>query len=294
MAIAVLSPQCFAPYLLILLGALLFVNLIQLETSALLSTFARAKHIALLSLIKLVVLPLALYASTSVIYPPMALSILLLSGISTGLGAPFVANFVGSKLTLIVGLIIVTSLAVPFVLPPIVHLLYGSHFSIPLIHMMMLLSAALFAPLLGGWFTRKFTPNTASFISQKSLYFSSYSADKHRSIFKNFNLLRISSICYRDGINGIYGTAGYTISSFVTNITHRTKKSMNITNDSDSSSDMKWKRTAAIEGFVAMAYINNILVVVFAEQFFGIETAILPALYNIPYYIGIIILKICF
>jgi hypothetical protein len=33
-----------------------------------------------------------------------------------------VANCVGSKLTLIVGLIIVTSLAVPFVLPPIVQL----------------------------------------------------------------------------------------------------------------------------------------------------------------------------
>jgi bile acid:Na+ symporter, BASS family len=121
MTIGVLLPQfskIFAPYLLIWLGALLFLNLIQLETSELLSTFARTKHIVLLSLIKLVVLPLALYASTSVIYPPMALPILLLSGISTGLGAPFVANFVGSKWTLIVGLIIVTSLAVPlFSLP---------------------------------------------------------------------------------------------------------------------------------------------------------------------------------
>jgi bile acid:Na+ symporter, BASS family len=88
MTIGVLLPQfskIFAPYLLIWLGALLFLNLIQLETSELLSTFARTKHIVLLSLIKLVVLPLALYASTSVIYPPMALPILLLSGISTGL-----------------------------------------------------------------------------------------------------------------------------------------------------------------------------------------------------------------
>ena len=54
--------------------------LIQLETSELVSALARAKDIMLLSLIKLVVLPLALYSSTSVIYPPLALPILLLTG----------------------------------------------------------------------------------------------------------------------------------------------------------------------------------------------------------------------
>ena len=219
-AIGVMLPQfskIFAPYLLIWLGALLFLNLIQLETSALLSTFARAKHIVLLSIIKLVVLPLALYASTSVIYPPMALPILLLSGISTGLGAPFVANFVGSKLTLIVGLIIVTSLAVPFVLPPIVHLLYGSHFSIPLIHMMMLLSAALFAPLLAGWFTRKFAHNIADFISQKSLYLSIVLiALINMAVFSKISiyffespLLVIQMVLTAFLLYGIYGTVIY-------------------------------------------------------------------------------------
>jgi BASS family bile acid:Na+ symporter len=82
MAIGVLLPQfskIFAPYLLIWLGGLLFLNLIQLETSELVSALARAKDIMLLSLIKLVVLPLALYSSTSVIYPPLALPIPLLS-----------------------------------------------------------------------------------------------------------------------------------------------------------------------------------------------------------------------
>src|SRR5215471_9430729 len=135
MGIGVFLPhfsKVFAPYLLIWLGALLFLNLIQLEASDLVSAFAHPKNIVLLSLIKLVVLPLVLYASTLIIYPSFALSVLLLSGISTGLGAPFVANFIGSNFALIVGLVIVTSLAVPFVLPPIVHLLVGSHFSITL------------------------------------------------------------------------------------------------------------------------------------------------------------------
>ena len=132
----------------------------------------------------------------------MALPILLLSGIST---APFVANFVGSKLTLIVGLVIVTSLAAAFVLPPIVHLLYCSHFSIPLIHMMVLLSAALFAPACRMVYKEICTQYSRLCFSKIPLsFYSSRSAIKHDTIFKNFNLfLRISFICYRDGVNSI-------------------------------------------------------------------------------------------
>jgi hypothetical protein len=37
--------------------------------------------------------------------------------------------------------------------------------------------------------------------------------------------------------------------------------------------------------------INNVLVAVFAFQFFGAQVAALAALYNIPYYIGIIAIK---
>lgn len=80
---------------------------------------------------------------------------------------------------------------------------------------------------------------------------------------------------------GIYGTAGYVLTLVTTSIT----------NDSKSNTKIEWKHTAAIEGLIAMAYVNNILVAILAEQFFGIQTAVLPALYNIPYYIGIIFLK---
>lgn len=299
MAIGVLLPQfskIFAPYLLIWLGGLLFLNLIQLETSELVSAFDRAKDIVLLSLIKLVVLPLALYASTSVIYPPLALPVLLLSGISTGLGAPFVANFVGTKLTLIVGLIIVTSLAVPFVLPPIVHLLYGSHFSIPIIGMIVLLSAALFTPFLAGWFTKKFATTIAEFVSEKSLYFSIVLiALMNMAVFSKISIYFFDSPLFVTEmvliaflLFGVYGTFGYTLTLVITSRIRSEETS--ITNISKSNT-IEWKRTAAIEGLIAMAYVNNILVVVFAEQFFGIQTAVLPALYTIPYYIGIIILK---
>ena len=119
-------------YILVWLGALLFLNLIRLETRDLLLTLTKPKQIIVLSSIKLVALPLGMYGLTYLVYEPFALSVLLLSGISTGLGAPFVANIVGGKLPLVVGMIVTTSLAVPFVLPFIVVTLVGSQFDIPL------------------------------------------------------------------------------------------------------------------------------------------------------------------
>jgi BASS family bile acid:Na+ symporter len=44
-------------------------------------------------------------------------------------------------------------------------------------------------------------------------------------------------------------------------------------------------------GLIAMSYVNNVLVAVFAFQFFGSHVAALAALYNIPYYFGIIVIK---
>lgn len=44
-------------------------------------------------------------------------------------------------------------------------------------------------------------------------------------------------------------------------------------------------------GLIATSYINNVLVAVFAFQFFGSQVAALAAVYNIPYYIGIIVIK---
>jgi len=62
---------------------------------------------------------------------------------------------------------------------------------------------------------------------------------------------------------------------------------MNLNNRGTS---MKYK----ISGLIAISYVNNILVTVFAQQFFGSQVAALAAFYNMPYYIGIIFLKILY
>src|SRR5688500_14240125 len=156
------------PYILVWLGALLFLNLLRLNPSDLIAVFKKPKQLAVLSIIKLVALPAGMYALAYVVYEPFALPVLLLSGISTGLGAPFVVNLIGGRLPLVVGMIIATSLAVPFILPSLVYALVGSQLDISVLDMMVLLAAALFLPLAAGWLTKKQFPGAAKFADEKS------------------------------------------------------------------------------------------------------------------------------
>ena len=260
-------------YILVWLGALLFLNLIRLETQDLLLTFAKPKQIIILSSVKLAVLPVAMYGLTNLVYEPFALPVLLLSGISTGLGAPFVVNLVGGRLPLVVGMIIVTSLAVPFVLPVLVFALVGSQFDIPLPQMIVLLSAALFTPLAAGWITKKRLPSVARFADRNSFPFSlvfivliNYGMfAKFSGYFYNDHLFLLQSIAA-----AFLCFAAYCLVGFL------------------STGGARQERGA---GLISMTYVNNVLVTVFAFQFFGPSVAALAALYNIPYYAGIIAIK---
>jgi BASS family bile acid:Na+ symporter len=261
------------PYILVWLGALLFLNLIRLNASDLVATFTKPRQLAVLSAVKLIALPIGMFALANFVHQPFALSVLLLSGISTGLGAPFVVNLIGGRLPIVVGMILTTSLAVPFVLPSLVYALIGSQFDIPVLDMVFLLAVALFTPLAAGWFTKKHFPSVARSADEKSFplslifivlinfgmfaKFSTYFYEEQELVLQT---IATAFICY-----AIYSLVGYA-----------------------SAAGGRLERNA---GLIAMSYINNVLVVVFAFQFFGPQVAALAALYNIPYYVGIVLIK---
>lgn len=262
------------PYTLLWLGALLFLNLLRLNSYDLIEVFKTPRQLVVLSIIKLVVLPVGMYALAYVVYEPFALPILLLSGISTGLGAPFVVNVIGGQLPLVIGMIIITSTAVPFVLPSIVFTFAHTQFEIPLLYMIFLLSIALFTPLAAGWLTKKFFPVGSRFADKNSFPLSLLFIvlinwgmfAKFADFFyseQTFLLQTITTafLCY----------AAYCLVGYVGTVGNSRQE----------------KRA----GLIAMSYVNNVLVAVFAFQFFGSHVAALAVLYNIPYYIGIIVIK---
>ena len=271
--------ELFSPYLLVILGLLLFLNLIQLDFQDLISTFQRPKFLLILSIVKVIILPVTMYFVTNQIFPKYALSVLLLSGISTGLGAPFVTNYVGGRLSTIVEMVIITSLMVPFILPPLVYVLYNTQFSIPLFDMILLLVISLLVPLLGSGIIKKYLPKLATTINNSSLPLSIILMDLiNFTIFSKFSSYFYLELPFviNTTILAFVLFAGFAITGYL--ILYLINK--------DSSGKDK------ISGLIAISYVNNILVTVFAQQFFGSEIAALAAFYNMPYYIGIIFLKI--
>jgi len=271
--------EFFSPYILVILGLLLFLNLIQLNFQDLILTFKKPKFLLILCITKILVIPVTMYFVTNQIFPKYALSVLLLSGISTGLGAPFVTNYVGGRLSIVVGMVIVTSLVVPFVLPALVYILYNTEFSIPVLDMILLLVISLIVPLIGSGIIKKYLPKIATSINKSSLPISIIlMALINLAIFSKFSdyfyldfTFVITTIVIAFGLFVVFAITGYLI--------------MNLNSTGKS---MKYK----ISGLIAISYVNNILVTVFAQQFFGSQVAALAAFYNMPYYIGIILLKI--
>ena len=261
------------PYILVWLGALLFLNLLRLNPSDLVAVFKKPRQLVILSIIKLVALPIGMYALAYVAYEPFALPILLLSGISTGLGAPFVVNLIGGQLPLVIGLIIITSIAVPFVLPTIVYAFVRLQFEISLLHMMFLLSIALFTPLTAGWLTKKYFPAGSKFLDKNSFplslvfiilinwgMFAKFAGSFFSEQMFLLQTVATAFLCY-----AVYCLVGYAATA--------------------------GSPQEKMAGLIATSYINNVLVAVFAFQFFGSQVAALAAVYNIPYYIGIIVIK---
>lgn len=268
------------PYLLVWLGGLLYVNLINLHPRHLVSTFRKPKALMVFTIGKLILLPCIVYVITSLVYPKLALSATLLSGISTGLGAPFAINFIGAGgIGTIAALVTISSLVVPVTLPFILYVFFEDtgEFVIPIYDISFLLVIALFIPLSLGWSTKKYVPRVSKFVAGNSLFLSViFIILINFSMFARFSQyffidqsLVLTSLIAASLLFVLYLLVGYLLVLSIKGQLIATR----------------------INGIIAMTYINNILVFVVAERFFDIETAALAALYNIPYYVGLLVLR---
>ena len=268
------------PYLLVWLGGLLYVNLINLHPRHLVNTFHKPKALMVFTIGKLILLPCIVYFITSLVYPKLALYETLLIGISTGLGAPFAINFIGAGgIGTIAALVTISSLVVPVTLPFILYVFFEDtgEFVIPIYDISFLLVIALFIPLSLGWSTRKYVPRVSKFVAGNSLFLSViFIILINFSMFARFSQyffidqsLVLTSLISASLLFVLYLLVGYLLALSI--------KGQLI--------------TTRINGIIAMTYINNILVFVVAERFFDIETAALAALYNIPYYVGLLVLR---
>jgi BASS family bile acid:Na+ symporter len=265
----------FQPYILYCMMLVLFLSFLKINFRSLFDTSTIAlRRLGVLAFVKLLILPASLYWITLLILPDYAIPVLLLSGISTGVVGPFIATLVDADVTQVLKMVIVTSLIVPFSLPPLVKVLAGANMTIPIWEMIRLLVIVVFVPISAVLFVRRFFPNALEKIMTRHYpislvmfsiinlgVFSKYSD----FFFQNpEQLLLCLLVAYV--LSVIYYASGFLVA---------------------------WKRDypEKLAAGISMGIMNNVLVIVFSSRFFGPLAPTLAALYMFPFFTMIIPLR---
>lgn len=278
-AAAVYFPEAgkiFHPYLMCFMMVFLFLSFLKIDFSALLDTsFESLLRLATMATVKLVVLPAALYFVALFVIPDYAIPILLLSGISTGVVAPFLAGLMAADVATVLRMVIITSLVVPFSLPCLVKLLAGAEISIPLDLMIRLLALVIFVPLCAVVVLRRLAPQVLEKISERQypvslLLFALINLgvfSKYSSFFFDSPAQLLVSVAVAYVLSVIYYMTGFIL------IPTR-------------------QPNQKLAAGLSLALMNNVLVIVFASRFFGPLSPTLAAMYMFPFFTMIVPVKL--
>jgi len=258
----------FQPYPLYLMMFLLFLSFLPIELKDVWQLVKNnGKTVLWLACFKMILLPVLVYFLFLYTAPTYAIGALLLTGVSTGVVAPFISSLVGGNGPLVLVMVVVTSFAVPFTLPLLVKVLLEQEMSISLLQMMRMLLLVVVVPviivetlkrlwpkLINSLIKRRYPISLAIFETINLAIFSKYSAYfyKHPAIILQAALAAFA-------LGAIYLAAGllFLFRSPVQN------------------------QLAAV---ITIGNVNNVLVLVFAAEFFGPLEPTLAAIYMVPFF----------
>ena len=264
--------RIFAPYPLYFMMFLLFFSFLRINfLQAFQEARKRAFVLFILCLFKLCVIPVGLFFLTRAIWPEYAIPVLLLSGISTGVVAPFISGFVEASTLLVLVMVVVSSLIAPFSLPALVSLLVGRTIEIPFLMMVKILAMVIFLPAAGAILLRNVYPSLleklerfqfpASLLTFACINLGVFA--KYSSFFLKTPVVVAETILVAFVLSAIYHTVGLLVT-------------------------WRMKREDRLAGAISFAVINNVLIVAFSSHFFGPLSPTLAALYLLPFFTMIV------
>lgn len=267
----ILAPGLFArfqPYPLYCMMSLLFLSFLSIRLSDIWSAIKdRVLLIIVFLTIRVIIFPLAVGLLFRWLCPTYSLAALLLSGVSTGVVAPFFANLLHANGAFVLVVVVTSSLLVPFTLPALVDVLFGRSLEISLWSMVRLLFLVIFIPVLaaelvrrvsGGFhrvlLRRQYPISLVLFAITNLGIFSVYS-----DFFRKQPVVILESIGVTFVLGGLYLFAGLLIA---------------------------WGRSLEeqLSSAICFGIMNNVLVIVFSSQFFTPIEPTVAALYIIPFF----------
>jgi len=275
MAVGIGLPEfgrIFAPYPLYLMMFQLFFSFLKIDFLRVFHELRKKGSILfILCFFKLCIIPVGLFFLTQALWPEYALPVLLLSGISTGVLAPFISGLLEASSLLVLMMVVISSLLAPFSLPVLVSLLIGRTIEISFLVMVRILVMVIFLPALAAILLRYLRPAyleklekvqfPASLILIACINLGVFA--KYSSFFIGAPVKVAETILVSFILSAVYHLLGFLV---------------------------MWgmKREDRLAGAISFAYMNNVLVIAFSSQFFGPLAPALAALYMLPFFTMIV------
>ena len=261
----------FQPFPLYLMMFLLFLSFLSVRLDEVWLVLSRQGWtIAWLCFLKLAALPAGVYFLFKALYPEYATAALLITGISTGVVAPFISSMLRASEPLVLVMVVISSCLVSFTLPALVKILLGRSVAISFFGMMRLLVLIIFVPVIAVEVMRRTVPAAldmflkirypVSLVIFAVINLGVFS--KYAQFFRQKPATILEAAIVAIVLGAVYITVGILAAS---------------------RAPVKDQVASA----VSMGNINNVLVIVFASEFFGPIEPTLAAMYMIPFF-GII------
>lgn len=159
------------PYTTLFLQIIFFLTSLKLDPKEMLKEAHDIKMIVLSTVFMLLALPTITYLVVSVIAPPLAIPLMLLAAMPSGMTSPLLAEVVGGKQSLALILTISTSLLAPFTIPFVIQLFAGTAVTVSAVTMFTTLFMVIVIPFAIAQIVRHFLHRhiTATFFTFKPI-----------------------------------------------------------------------------------------------------------------------------
>ncbi len=275
MAIAVIYPDfgsLFQALPIYCLMANFFLSFLSIELISVWNALkGHIRQIMTFTIMKLLILPVILFFIFDYFAPVYALSALLLTGVSTGVVAPFISNMVKGNSSLVLVVVVITSALAPFTLPALIQIVAASSVEISFFGMIRMLALVIFVPILAVEVLRRLTPGLLAPLMKRQFPIS-------LALFAVINLgvfYRYAPFFKKEP--GIIIMA--TVMAIVLSIIYYVIGILFFRNSSVENQ---------VAGTIMLGNMNYVLVIVFSSQFFGPVEPLVAAMYVIPFF-GIVI-----
>ena len=264
--------EIFQPFPLYCMMAMLFLSFLPISLSDI-SQILRGKGVIIIIFlfIRMILLPAVIFFVFRALWPGYSLSALLLSGISTGVVAPFISALLQANTPLVLVVVVISSLLVPFTLPPMVDILCGRSMELSLWAMMRLLLIVIFVPVVLAQIMRKLSLKVVEGLRQHQFYISLFLfAVTNMGIFSKY-----SDFFHQEPLT----IAMAAVVAFVLAALYLVGGIL-----------LSWGRPVEdqMAAVICLGIMNNVLVIVFSSQFFTPIEPTVAAMYMIPFF-GLIV-----